>query len=74
MPHYPDEIEYSDKYYDDLYEYSMLSYQKVYINQCPKKDYFQKMNGDHLEFNKVDVGFIMSFINLNLIFYYLEDL
>ena len=21
MPHYPDEIEYSDKYFDDFYEY-----------------------------------------------------
>ena len=21
MPHYPDEIDYSQKYYDDLYEY-----------------------------------------------------
>ena len=21
MPHFPDEIEYSDKYYDDFYEY-----------------------------------------------------
>ena len=21
MPHYPDEIEYSDKYFDDYYEY-----------------------------------------------------
>ena len=29
MPHYPEEIEYSDKYFDDFYEYRHVILPKV---------------------------------------------
>ena len=47
MPHYPSEIEYSDKYYDELFEYRHVQLPKVYTNQCQKEDFYQKRNGDH---------------------------
>ncbi len=39
MPHYPDEIEYSDKYYDDLYEYRHV---------ILPKDIYKKMSKNRL--------------------------
>ena len=36
MPHYPDEIEYSDKYYDDLYEYRHVLLPKAIYKSMPK--------------------------------------
>ena len=39
MPHFPDEIEYSDKYYDDVYEYRHV---------ILPKNVFLKMKQDHL--------------------------
>ena len=29
MPHYPDKIEYSEKYHDDLYEYRHVLFPKA---------------------------------------------
>ena len=36
MPHYPDEIEYSDKYHDDLYEYRHVLLPKAIYKTMPK--------------------------------------
>ena len=36
MPHFPDEIEYSDKYCDDTYEYRHVSLPKHIFNTMPK--------------------------------------
>ena len=36
MPHYPDEIEYSDKYHDDLYEYRHVLLPKAVYKSMPK--------------------------------------
>ena len=36
MPHYPDEIEYSDKYHDDLYEYRHVLLPKAIYKSMPK--------------------------------------
>ena len=36
MPHYPDEIEYSEKYSDDLYEYRHVLLPKTLYKQMPK--------------------------------------
>jgi len=36
MPHYPDEIEYSEKYYDDVYEYRHVILTKDTYQKMPK--------------------------------------
>lgn len=36
MPHYPDEIEYSDKYQDEYYEYRHVSLPKVLSKRISK--------------------------------------
>ena len=36
MPHYPDEIEYSDKYYDELFEYRHVQLPKNIYKAMPK--------------------------------------
>ena len=36
MPHYPDEIEYSDKYYDDWYEYRHVILPKEVYRRLPR--------------------------------------
>ena len=36
MPHFPDEIEYSEKYYDDIYEYRHVSLPKHIFKIMPK--------------------------------------
>lgn len=36
MPHYPDEIEYSEKYQDDLYEYRHVLLPKATFKSIPK--------------------------------------
>ena len=35
MPHYPDEIEYSDKYFDDYYEYRHVILTKPIFKKMP---------------------------------------
>ena len=37
MPHYPKEIEYSDKYYDDYYEYRHVMLPKEVFRKLPAK-------------------------------------
>jgi cyclin-dependent kinase regulatory subunit CKS1 len=37
MPHYPKEIEYSDKYYDDYYEYRHVILPKEIFKKLPAK-------------------------------------
>lgn len=80
MPHYPDDIEYSDKYTDDAYEYRHVilpkdSYKKmprarlltesVSINSC--------RNGEPLEFSNPEVGYTMSYIVQNHISFCLGE-
>lgn len=36
MPHYPDEIEYSDKYEDDYYEYRHVLLPKAIYKSLPR--------------------------------------
>lgn len=36
MPHYPEEIEYSDKYFDDYYEYRHVMLPKEVSKKLPK--------------------------------------
>jgi cyclin-dependent kinase regulatory subunit CKS1 len=36
MPHYPEDIEYSDKYYDDYYEYRHVILPKLTFKKVPK--------------------------------------
>ena len=36
MPHYPDEIEYSEKYTDDTYEYRHVMLPKVVFKKIPR--------------------------------------
>ena len=36
MPHYPREIEYSDKYDDDYYEYRHVMLPKALMSKMPK--------------------------------------
>ena len=36
MPHYPSEIEYSDKYYDELFEYRHVQLPKSIYKSMPK--------------------------------------
>lgn len=36
MPHYPDEIEYSDKYMDDYYEYRHVILPKEVYKKIPR--------------------------------------
>mmetsp|Transcript_34515 Transcript_34515/g.52028 ORF Transcript_34515/g.52028 Transcript_34515/m.52028 type:complete len:98 (+) Transcript_34515:90-383(+) len=43
MPHYPDEIEYSDKYFDDVYEY-----RHVILTKSIAKTMFKVTEGKRL--------------------------
>lgn len=36
MPHFPDDIEYSDKYFDDYYEYRHVLLPKAIYKKMPK--------------------------------------
>ena len=36
MPHFPDEIEYSQKYYDDIYEYRHVLLPRNIFKSIPK--------------------------------------
>lgn len=43
MPHYPSEIEYSDKYYDDLYEYRHVILPKSIYKKMPRSRLLSEM-------------------------------
>ena len=46
MPHYPKEIEYSDKYYDDYYEYRHVILPKEIFKTIKEKKFCKKMSGE----------------------------
>lgn len=81
MPHYPDEVEYSDKYMDDFYEYRHVILPRDIYKKAPRgrlllenvRNSLICRNGEDQEFSKVEVGSIMRFINLNPIFCSLGD-
>jgi cyclin-dependent kinase regulatory subunit CKS1 len=81
MPHYPDEIDYSDKYTDEHYEYRHVHLPKDVYKKIPRSklltesvNYCSFRNGDLLEYNNQEDGYTMSSINHNPIFFYSEDL
>ena len=52
----------------------MFYCQNKLTKKCLEEDYLHKLNGDLLEYSKVEDGCIMKYINPNLLFYFLEDL
>jgi hypothetical protein len=46
MPHYPDEIEYSDKYFDDFYEYRHVL--------LPKNTFKKIQKGKYVPYNVIN--------------------
>jgi cyclin-dependent kinase regulatory subunit CKS1 len=80
MPHYPDDIEYSDKYMDDFYEYRHVLLPKEVYKKLPRGRLLTESvritsfrNGAHLEFSNQEDGYITNFIAQNLTFFSLED-
>lgn len=72
MPHYPDEIEYSDKYMDDYYEYRHVILPKDVYKKLPRGRLLTESvtiilcsNGDLLECSNLEDGFTMSFTDLS---------
>jgi hypothetical protein len=79
MPHYPDEIEYSDKYMDDYYEYRHVLLPKDVYKRIQKGRLLSESvihalfrNGELWEFNSQEDGFTTSFTGLSLTFFSLE--
>ena len=52
----------------------MYYYQKPFLRGCQEEDSCQKPNGDLLESNNLEVGFIMKYTSQNHLFCFLEDL
>ena len=80
MPHYPSEIEYSDKYNDDSYEYRHVilpkdTYKKMPRNRLLTESVRRKIfrSGGELEYSSPGDGFTMSFTSLSRIFCCLGD-
>lgn len=80
MPHYPDEIEYSDKYMDDYYEYRHVILPRDVYKKMPRGRLLLEnvhlgifSNGEHWEYNNQEVGTITSYIDLNRTFCCLEE-
>lgn len=72
MPHYPDEIEYSDKYMDDYYEYRHVILPKDVYKKLPRGKLLTESvtiilcrNGDPLECSSLEAGFTTSFTDLS---------
>lgn len=70
MPHYPDEIEYSDKYQDDSYEYRHVllpkeTYKKMSRNKLLSENvhFLLLRNGEASEFNNPEDGSTTNFIS-----------
>lgn len=70
MPHYPDEIEYSDKYMDDYYEYRHVILPKDVYKKLPRGRLLTESvmivlcrNGDPLECSNLEAGSTTSFID-----------
>lgn len=79
MPHYPDDIEYSDKYMDDFYEYRHVLLPKEVYKKLPRGRLLTESvritsfrNGAHLEFSNQEDGYITNFIAQNPTFFSLE--
>lgn len=73
MPHYPDEIEYSDKYVDDHYEYRHVILPKDVYKKIPRSRLLTESvteilsrNGEQSEFNSLAAGYITSSTAPNL--------
>ena len=80
MPHYPDEIEYSDKYLDDHYEYRHVLLPKDVYKKIPRGRLLNESvlidpcrSGELSECNSHEDGFTISCIDQNHIFSCLED-
>lgn len=72
MPHYPEEIEYSDKYIDDHYEYRHVILPKDVYKKLPRNRLltesvtkFLFRNGEQSECSNLEDGFTMNYIALN---------
>lgn len=72
MPHYPDEIEYSDKYVDDYYEYRHVLLPKEVYKKIPRNRLLTESvphsscrSGAHLESSNPADGHTTSCIVLN---------
>lgn len=79
MPHYPDEIEYSDKYMDDFYEYRHVILPKDVYKRIPRGRLLTEQvlispcrSGVPLACNSPEGGSTMRSINQNLIFCFSE--
>lgn len=48
MPHFPDDIEYSEKYYDDHYEYRHVILPKIIFKKMPKSRLLSEMEWRNL--------------------------
>ena len=75
MPHYPDEIEYSDKYTDDYYEYRHVILPKDTYKKIPRNRLLTESvlfmicrSGELWEFSNQGGGCTMSCIDLSRIF------
>ena len=80
MPHYPDEVEYSDKYADDHYEYRHVILPKDIYRRMPRHRILSEnvqlslsRNGDHSEFSSQEDGFTTNFTSQSLTFSSSED-
>jgi hypothetical protein len=80
MPHYPDEVEYSDKYMDDYYEYRHVILPKDVYKRLPRGRLltesvlmFRHRNGDLLESNNREDGFTTNFTSQNPISFSSEE-
>jgi hypothetical protein len=76
MPHYPEEIDYSDKYSDDYYEYRHVMLPKEIYKKLPKGKllteavsvFLCKRNGVVSESSSPEAGFITKFTSPNPIY------
>jgi hypothetical protein len=80
MPHYPDDIEYSDKYTDDYYEYRHVILPKDLYKKLPKAKLLSETvfipisrNGEIWAYNSPEDGYTIKSIAQNHTFSSLED-
>ena len=73
MPHYPDEVEYSDKYQDEHYEYRHVILPKDVYRKMPRHrilnenvDIYWLRNGVLLECSSPEAGSTMNYTVQNL--------
>lgn len=73
MPHYPDEIDYSDKYTDEFYEYRHVHLPKDVYKKIPRAKLLSESvtstlfrNGERLEFSNRGDGCTTSSTNQSL--------